>query len=283
MGSDKMFSVMDRIESPQNARIKAAAKLRSARGRHQADQFLIDGARETLRALASGALVETLILCPEILDEDLAQQFLRAGNVRNLEIWETSPAAFAKVAYGERAEGVVAIARSQPSDLANWTRPQPGAIYVVLEGIEKPGNLGAIFRTADAVGVAGIILTQPRVTPENSNAIRASLGTVFSVPSVVAEWEAVDSWLQNQGVRRFAARVQASREYWDVSYFSEADTSPVALILGSEAEGLTPVWHDPSITGVRIPQAGIADSLNLSVAAGILLYEVARQRRTLTL
>ncbi|MBL8852481.1 MAG: RNA methyltransferase [Planctomycetaceae bacterium] len=270
---------MERIESPQNARIKAAAKLRLARGRHQSDQFLIDGARETLRALASGAGVETLILCRDFLNEHVAKQLLAAGKSRSVEVWETSPAAFAKVAYGDRVEGVVAIARSQPGQLSDWSPPSAGSIYVVLEGIEKPGNLGAIFRTADAVGVAGIILTQTRVTPENSNAIRASLGTVFSVPYVMAGLDDVFPWLEKHGVRRFAARVQASHEHWDITYFSAIESNPVALVLGSEAEGLTPAWQDPAVTGVRIPQAGIADSLNLSVAAGILLYEVARQRR----
>ncbi len=270
---------MDRIDSPQNARIKAAAKLRSARGRHQSDQFLIDGARETLRALASGASVETLILCRDFLNEELLKELLNAGKSRRVEVWEISPAAFAKVAYGDRVEGVVAIARSQPKQLADWRPPQTGDIYVVLEGIEKPGNLGAIFRTADAVGVAGIILTQTRVTPENSNAIRASLGTVFSVPYVFAELGDVFPWLERHGVRRYAARVQASSEHWDITYFSGTDLNPVAVVLGSEAEGLTPAWQDPAVMGVRIPQAGIADSLNLSVAAGIMLYEVARQRR----
>lgn len=272
---------MDRIESPQNPRIKATAKLRSSRGRHQSDRFLVDGARETRRALASGAAVETLILCRELLSEELTNEFLAAARDSKIEIWDTSPSAFEKVAFGDRAEGVVAIIRSRPRVLSDWAPPKPGAIYVVLEGIEKPGNLGAIFRTADAVGVAGIILTQTVITPENSNAIRASLGTVFSVPHVVADLDTVGSWLKQYGIRQFAARVQASREYWDVSFFSASEQGPVTIVLGSEATGLTTAWQGPAAIGVRIPQAGIADSLNLSVAAGILLYEVARQRRSL--
>lgn len=274
---------MDRIESPQNARIKAAAKLRTSRGRHQNEQFLIDGARETRRAFESGALVESLFLCRELIGEANAEQWLAVAASNKIEVWETSRAAFAKVAFGDRAEGVVAIARSRPTSLSDWNPPPPHAIYVVLEGIEKPGNLGAIFRTADAVGVAGIILMQTRVTPENSNAIRASLGTVFSVPYVLANAKDVFDWLERHQVRSFAARVQASREHWDVTFFSASERGPVAMVLGSEAEGLTAAWNDPTATGVRIPQAGIADSLNLSVAAGILLYEVARQRRGLDL
>lgn len=273
---------MDRIESPQNARIKAAAKLRTARGRNQNGQFLIDGDRETRRAIESGALVESLFLCRELVGEAHAEKWLAVAASHKIEVWETGPAAFAKVAFGDRAEGVVAIARSRPTSLSDWT-PPPHAIYVVLEGIEKPGNLGAIFRTADAVGVAGIILMETRVTPENSNSIRASLGTVFSVPYVLADAKDVFEWLERHQVRSFAARVQASCEHWDVAFFSAAERGPMAMVLGSEAAGLTAAWQGPTVTGVRIPQAGIADSLNLSVAAGILLYEVARQRRGLDL
>lgn len=270
---------MDRIESPQNPRIKATAKLRSSRGRHQADRFLIDGARETLRALASGAAIETLILCREILSHDLANELTNAAQATRVEVWDTSPGAFAKVAYGDRAEGVVAIAKSVPTMLGSWQTPQAGEIYIVLEGIEKPGNLGAIFRTADAVGAAGILITDSWVSPENSNAIRASLGTVFSVPYVMADLNTVRLWLEQNRVRPFAARVQASCEYWNAAFFSADESGPVAIVLGSEADGLSATWQAPPVTGVRIPQAGIADSLNLSVAAGILLYEVARQRR----
>ncbi|MBL8888969.1 MAG: RNA methyltransferase [Planctomycetaceae bacterium] len=270
---------MDRIESPQNPRIKTAAKLRSSRGRHQSERYLIDGVRESLRAIASGAPVETLIVCRELLTEESARELQDAAARKKIEVWDTSPMAFAKIAYGERDEGVVAIARTQKNNLDEWPQPATGSIYLILEGIEKPGNLGAIFRTADAVGVAGILLASTYVSPENSNAIRASLGTVFSVPYVMTETPAAIQWLQKHDLRPFAARVQASHEYWDVSYFSQQERAPVVIALGSEATGLTADWQVPSIPGIRIPQAGIADSLNLSVAAGILLYEVARQRR----
>lgn len=270
---------MDRIESPQNPRIKTTAKLRSSRGRHQSESFLIDGIRESLRAISSGAAVETLILCREFLSDESTRELLNASTQYKIEVWDTSPAAFAKIAYGERAEGVVAIARSRQSSLIDWPPPSSGSIYLVLEGIEKPGNLGAIFRTADAVGVAGVLLASANISPENSNAIRASLGTVFSVPYVMADTQTVIQWVRQHNLRPFAARVQASSEHWDVSYFSQQDQGPVVIALGSEASGLTADWQVPSIPGVRIPQAGIADSLNLSVAAGILLYEVARQRR----
>lgn len=270
---------MDRIESPQNPRIKTTAKLRSSRGRHQSERFLIDGIRESLRAISSGAAVETLVLCRDLLSEESARELLKASAQCKVEVWDTSPAAFAKIAYGERAEGVVAIARSRQTSLVDWPQPAKGSIYLILEGIEKPGNLGAIFRTADAVGVAGILLASTQVSPENSNAIRASLGTVFSVPYVMTDTPSVIQWIRDHKLRPFAARVQASSEYWDVPYFSQQDQTPVAIALGSEADGLTADWQVSSISGVRIPQLGIADSLNLSVAAGILLYEVARQRR----
>jgi len=277
---------MERIESPQNARIKAVAKLRQSRGRKQDQRFLIDGVRETLRALATGQALEILIVCREQLAEAALAELLAAldayGAVvgRAVEVWETAPAAFEKVAYGQRDEGVVAVARSQPRSLQDWGKPQPSDIFVVLEGCEKPGNLGAIFRTADAMGAAGIVLIDAAVLPENPNAIRASLGTVFSVPWVVSTLAETQAWLQQQGIRGVAARVQASREYWDVELFgADRVPEPVAVVLGSEADGLTDTWLGEPYLGVRIAQVGIADSLNLSVAAGVLLYEAARQRQ----
>lgn len=277
---------MESIESPQNARIKAVAKLRQSRGRKQDQRFVIDGVRETLRALATGQAVETLIVCGEQLTESALSELLSAAEAhalvtgRPVEVWDTSPAAFEKVAYGQRDEGVVAVARSQPRRLADWKRPVASDIFVVLEGCEKPGNLGAIFRTADAMGAAGIVLIDAAVLPENPNAIRASLGTVFSVPWAVATLAEAQAWLQQHGVRGMAARVQASSEYWDVPFFAvDRPAQPLAIVLGSEADGLTAAWLGEPYVGVRIPQAGIADSLNLSVAAGVLLYEAARQRR----
>jgi TrmH family RNA methyltransferase len=282
------MSSSEKIESPQNLRLKAIARLRTSRGRKRQTHFLVDGVRETLRAISAGQFMELVLVCRDHLDEGQQQQVLAACQRASIEVVEASPRAFAKVAFGQREEGVVGVARATNGSLAEWRSPVPGSIYLVLESVEKPGNLGAIFRTADAFGVAGILLTDPVVLPENPNAIRASLGTVFSVPYVLADCAAARAWLDRHSIRVYAARVQAARAYWDVDFFSgraesrpEPDSPPpsVAMVLGSEAQGLTEVWQGSETMGVSIPQRGMADSLNLSVAAAVLVSEMARQRQ----
>ncbi len=276
---------MERIESPQNPRLKAVARLRTSRGRARGEQFLIDGLRENRRALAMGWPIETWALCRDYLDADQWVELEEEASAAKIAIWDLSPAAFAKLAYGERVEGIVGIAKHRATRLADWGAVEPGQVYLVLEGIEKPGNLGAIFRTCDAMGVAGVLLCDVNVTPENPNAIRASLGTVFSVPFVVTDSVSARAWLTERKVRCFAAKPEGAADYWDVAYFDLAqggERPAVALVMGSEAHGLTEVWDAQMAAAVRIPQAGIADSLNLSVATAVLLYEMGRQRRVLT-
>jgi len=278
---------VERIDSPQNPRIKAALKLRQSRGRQQTGQFLIDGLRENVRALILGQKLEALFLCPSMLAESDTAQLLQFVALYRLPVWELSPAAFEKLAYGQRAEGVVGVGRSVPRRLEDWAAPTRDSIYLIIDGIEKPGNLGAVFRTADAVGVAGIVLTQPAVLPENPNAIRASMGTVFSVPYAQASIGQTGSWLAGHGIPLYSTRVDASQDYWDVNYLANDAKSGaplpsgVAILMGCEAQGLGPEWSTVPSTGIRIPQSGVADSLNLSVAAAIVLYEVARQRQRL--
>ncbi len=283
----------ERIESPQNPRVKSLAKIRSARGRSPDGRFLIDGIRENLRAIVSGCGLESLVICRERLQVADYEMLVQVAAERAIPILEVGPQAFAKIAFGQREEGVVGIAIVQRTALDQWAQPALRSIYLIVEGIEKPGNLGAIFRTADAAGIAGLLLTPSSASPENANAIRASLGTVFTIPYAIASAAEILTWLNQHNVRVFAARVQASIDYWDVEYFlpdspapsrqgeaAAAPTSgcsPVALAVGSEAEGLSSIWQESGITGIRIPQYGIADSLNLSVAAGVVIYEMARQ------
>jgi len=146
-------------------------------------------------------------------------------------------------------------------------------LIVVVESLEKPGNLGAIMRTADAVGASAVIAADPRTDVFNPNAIRASVGTIFSVPLAVATASQVLDWLVGHGVTAVAARVDAPQAYGDVDL-----GGPIAIVLGSEAGGLTSTWNDPRVRPVRIPMLGAADSLNVSVAAAILLFEARRQR-----
>jgi RNA methyltransferase, TrmH family len=262
----------ERITSLTNERVKAAVRLRERRERERTGLTIVDGAREILRALDAGVAVEAAFLAEELVRAPDALAAADRLRHRPTTI-EASPAVLAKVAFGERSEGVVAIVRTPDRTLADLVlRENP--LIVVVEGIEKPGNLGAVLRSADGAGVDAVIAADPLTDPYNPNAIRASLGTIFTVPVVSASSVATLDWLARNGIRPVAAVVDAAADYASVDL-----TPPTAIVLGSEADGLTPTWRDPRVQPVSIPMAGIADSLNVSIAAAVLLYEAVRQRR----
>jgi TrmH family RNA methyltransferase len=176
------------------------------------------------------------------------------------------------VAFGERSDGIVVVAEAPSLALADLSLP-PAALVVVVEGVEKPGNLGAVIRSADGAGAHAVLVADPRTDPFNPNAIRASLGTIFSLPVVAAGAAAILDWLAGRAIQPVAAIVDAPESYAAVDL-----RGPVALVLGSEADGLTDAWTDPRVRPVSIPMHGIADSLNVSIAAAVLLYEAVRQR-----
>jgi TrmH family RNA methyltransferase len=189
-----------------------------------------------------------------------------------MELIELGERAFERLAFGDRADGVVLMVRIPDRRLADLELPD-APLVVVTEDVEKPGNVGAILRTADAVG-ADAVLAAGGTDLYNPNVIRASIGTVFSLPVVAAPAIEIAEWLRERGVRIVASRVDAA------SLHVEADLSgPVALVLGSEADGLSDAWRGPDVEGVRLPMLGVADSLNVSVAGAVLLYEAWRQRR----
>ena len=194
---------------------------------------------------------------------------LRATGV---EPQPVAPALLDRLAYGDRSEGALAVVRA-PATRLDALRLPADPLLVVLEAVEKPGNLGAILRTADAAGADAVVAADPRTDPFNPNVIRASLGTAFTVPLAVAAAAEARAWLAAHGIRVVAARPDAGEVY------TAADLrGAVALVVGAEAEGLTAGWTGPGVEPVRIPMLGIADSLNVSVAAAVLLYEARRQR-----
>jgi RNA methyltransferase, TrmH family len=264
-----------RIESASNPRIKAALSLRDRREREATGRTLVDGARESRRALEAGAHVVTAFVAPDLLggaDADVAIELARTSGA---EIVEVGPRAFERLAYGDRADGIVLVVETPPTDLASFL-PHPGdaPLLVVTEAVEKPGNLGAILRSADGAGADGVIAIGG-TDPFNPNVIRASAGTVFGVPIAVASRPDALGWLRDRRVRLVAARVDATQLHTDADL-----TGWLAIVLGSEAEGLTDAWRSADVESVRLPMLGLADSLNVSVAAAILLYEARRQRDT---
>ncbi|TAK00272.1 MAG: RNA methyltransferase [Chloroflexota bacterium] len=262
---------MPAIDSTHNPRIRAAAALRERRDRTATGLALVDGARECRRALEAGVVVESAFICPPLLrseDALAAVTALRPAGVTPLEVSER---AFEALAYGDRSDGVILVVRAPSTrleDLAIGDSP----LVLVTEDVEKPGNLGAVLRTADAAGCDAVIAIGG-TDPFNPNVIRASIGTVFSVPFAATSAGAALDWLRARDVRLVAARVDAATLYTDADL-----RGALAIILGSEATGLSEAWLGPDIEAVRLPMLGLADSLNVSASAAILAFEARRQR-----
>ncbi|HVM64275.1 MAG TPA: RNA methyltransferase [Acidimicrobiales bacterium] len=259
------------ITSAKNARVRHAAALRDRRAREDAGLTLVDGVRELERALAGGARPAEVFADLSRLDAH-GRDLLALARERGALVLPTAGPALDRLAYGDRSEGVVASIR-MPDVSLDALRLPPDPLIVVLEGVEKPGNLGAVIRSADGAGVDAVIAADPRTDLFNPNAIRASLGAIFAVPLAQGTSAEVQAWLARRGIEVVTARVDAPEAYTD------ADLSgPVAIVLGSEAEGLSDRWPSPPARPVRLPMRGVGDSLNVSIAAAVLVYEAQRQR-----
>jgi RNA methyltransferase, TrmH family len=260
------------ITSPQNPKIKQAVKLRERRQREQENLMLVEGRAELSLALVSGVRPQTLFYCPSFFGamkpEELLEQVRQAGAERI----EVSPAVFEKIAYRENPDGWLAVMltpRRRLDDLPLGANP----LLVVAEAIEKPGNLGAILRSADAAGATGLILCDPMTDLANPNVVRSSRGALFSVPVAEAEGTEALAWLRAHGIRLVATTPQANLAY------TEADLrGPAAIAVGTEDVGLSRAWLAQADVAVRIPMRGRVNSLNVATAATLLLYEAVRQR-----
>lgn len=260
------------IASAANPRVKAVAKLRDRRERERTGLTIVDGGREVRRALAAGVELAEAFVCEPLVRSSDARAAVAELVAAGVRITTVSPVVFDRIAFGDRVEGIVAIVRAPGTDLASIKLP-PQPLVIVLEAVEKPGNLGAALRSADGAGVDALLAADAATDVFNPNAIRASLGTAFTVPIGAGSTPEVVAFLRGNDIRIVAARVDATTDY------TEADLrGPVAIVLGSEADGLSPAWSAPDVTTVRLPMLGAADSLNVSVAAAILLYEARRQR-----
>ncbi|MEO0529272.1 MAG: RNA methyltransferase [Planctomycetota bacterium] len=259
-----------RITSRHNPRLKQAAALRDSRTRRKSGRLLVDGVRETLRALAAGVTPIEAFFDDHDPNERTVETLAELDR-RGTPCVPVASDAFAKLAYGDRNDGVVLVAEASTPSLADLSLPGD-ALITVVEGIEKPGNLGAILRTADGAGVDAVVVTDPRVDLFNPNVIRASVGAVFRSDVAVASADETRGWLTERNTPIYATRPEAEKSYAAVDYRASC-----AIVLGSEADGLSPEW-DAVATGVSLPMLGVADSLNVSVAAAVLLYEARRQR-----
>jgi TrmH family RNA methyltransferase len=260
------------ITSVSNPRVKQAARLRDHRQRRKEQRILIDGVRELSRAIAAGVTLSEVFVCPELCRSAEARRLLELLPGSGGQRFDVSEAVFARLAFGQRGEGVVGVAAVPQRRLEDLALPA-NPLVTVLEGVEKPGNVGAVLRSADGAGVSAIVVADPRTDLFTPNVIRASLGTVFSLPVAAAVPADVLAWLRGRGLQILAARVEGSVSYTEVDY-----RQPTAIVLGSEAEGLTSLWAGDDIRAIRLPMLGAADSLNVSAAAAVLFYEALRQR-----
>lgn len=270
------------ITSLQNARVKNIVKLNNRRYRDTVRLTVVEGVREVTRALQNNVVPREAYLCPPLIDEALANEPLamleRLAETGATQLFEVTPPVFARIAYRGESGGILLVIpyfQRALSDLPLTTLP----FLVVIEGGEKPGNLGAILRTADAAGVDGVIFSPHErlggTDIHNPNLIRASLGAVFTIPTAVAPTAQVIDWLQQHSIHTIATTPAATVPYTAVNM-----NQPVAIVLGSEAHGLSAEWLAAAGEHVVIPMFGQVDSLNLSVATALLLYEVVRQRHT---
>ena len=264
---------VEKITSLQNPRIKQLVKLRDRRPRDEAGVFLVEGYREIRRALEKKVPLREVYFSPEWYLGENEPTLLAQATAAGAALFELSKDAFAKVAYRERPDGLLAVAPQWQRRLDELALPA-SPFLLVVEAIEKPGNLGTILRSADAAGCDAVIVCDPVTDIFNPNVVRASTGVLFSVPLVVADSAAVAAWLTEKSIRAIATTPAAEKIYSDAEL-----RGPLAVIMGSEQYGLSDFWLKRADLLVRIPMAGQADSLNVAMATIITLFEAVRQRR----
>lgn len=260
------------ITSGQNPRVKAALRLRNRSEREKTGLCIIEGYRELKRAIDAEVVVEQLFFCRELFLGENEQALIDQIHAKGASVLSTTKQVFTKIAYRDRPEGLLAIAVQKKHTLADFS-PSKTPFYILAESIEKPGNLGTILRSADAVGVDGLILCDRCTDLYNPNVVRASTGTLFTIPIADATTDEAKSWLQEKKIPLLAATPSAKTLYTDVDL-----TKGVAIAVGSEQLGLSQSFLEGSHISVAIPMRGVADSLNVATATTLLLYEVLRQR-----
>jgi TrmH family RNA methyltransferase len=246
------------------------AQLSKARERRELGLVAMEGAREIGLAIDAGYVPETLYVCPEIYSRSEYPDLLkRIPEQKQIEI---APAIFEKLAYREGSDGLIALIRPKDHSLKNIVLPE-NPFVIILEAVEKPGNLGAVLRTADAGKVDAVIICDPTTDLYNPNAIRSSVGCLFTVPVGICSSQEALQWMKEKGIKSFAAELTASNWYQDCDF-----KAPSAIIMGTEADGLTDFWLTNADARIKIPMRGKIDSLNVSVSTAILTFEAMRQR-----
>ena len=271
------------ITSAQNEKIKNLLALQDkSRERKKQGLFVVEGRRELLHCIQAGYVPFTVFFCPDIISKDDRNEIEKtieaqkaAGVCEKLPLVIDIPQQiYDKVAYRGGTEGVIAQMHCRDLSLESL-KLKENPLIVVLESVEKPGNLGAILRSADASGVDAVIVCDPLTDMYNPNLIRSSIGAIFTVPVATAKSDEAIAWLKEKGAKIYTAQLQNSEWYYDTDM-----KGATAIVMGTEATGLTDAWRNAADAHIKIPMLGRLDSLNVSVSAAILMYEAVRQRNS---
>lgn len=256
----------EQITSVQNPKIKKLVALQQKSSeRRESGLFAVEGLRELQHCREGGYQVEALFWCPEILPD-------LYGADKDTRVFQVTPQVYSKIALRDSTEGVVAEVRTKERSLEGLeTGSNP--LIMVMESVEKPGNLGAILRSADAAKADAVLICDPLTDIYNPNLIRASIGAVFTVPTVACSSQEAIKWLKSKNIRILTAQLQDSSLYYDCDM-----KCGTAIVMGTESTGLSDLWREAADAHIRIPMLGRLDSLNVSVSAAILLFEAVRQR-----
>ncbi len=256
------------ITSLQNPKIKNIITLEKSRERKKQGVFLLEGIKELSLALAGGYAIESLFFCPTIISADSLLQIVPNENL----LIPVQQSVFEKIAYRESTGGLLAVVQQKVHPLTGITL-NDNPLILILESVEKPGNLGAILRTADAAGVDAVICCDSLSDFYNPNVIRSSLGCVFTVPIASATTEETIQWLQKNNIAIYCTYLKAAQPYHTINF-----TTPCALVMGTESTGLSDRWVQQSTANIIIPMQGEIDSMNVSTAAAVVVFEACRQR-----
>lgn len=267
----------EELTSLQNSKIKQIIQLRERSVREETALFLIEGYREILRANQANWQIYSLFICYDLFLGSNELELIQKIASRGTKIYSCSSLVFKKISYRDRPDGLIAVAPQRRLSLdfleKQITLDQP-SLWVIAEAIEKPGNLGTILRSSDAVGANGLIVCDRCTDLYNPNVVRASVGTLFTVPAIEAKGEETLQWLKNKGIAIVAATPHALQEFTSVNL-----AQSVAIAVGTEQLGLSEHWMKQADIQVKIPMQGVADSLNVAMATTLLLYEAQRQRK----
>jgi TrmH family RNA methyltransferase len=260
---------LKQITSIQNPFIKSLVQLQEkAKARRQSGTFLIEGKREIELAIKGKYEIETLLFLPELISND----YLSKLSKNQIDLIEINKEVYQKLAYRDTTEGILAVAKTKSLALSDLKLPE-NPLILVMESIEKPGNIGAMLRTCDAAKIDAVILANSKTDLYNPNIVRSSVGCLFTNQIATATTEETIAFLKEKNIAIFGANLQNSNSYHTQDY-----TIPSALVVGTEATGLTQPWRDNATQNIIIPMQGEIDSMNVSVAAAILLFEAKRQR-----